>query len=135
MPEKVIKLEKYGASKDYLLAPELAFSIPVMVGNTGVVADANGRKIIKNGTPIGSSVNVLTNRSTVLQVTNTSALGSNTQGLLLATGGDIDVTDGEVSTTLLVFGFVDSSKLNDIGIVEEAKTALTKITFVNGGAY
>ena len=42
-----VKSKNYSNEKQILIAPELAFTIGCLVGNTGVVADANGRKIIK----------------------------------------------------------------------------------------
>ena len=49
MAESMIKNSSVGQSNSvaFLLQPETAFSVSVMVGNTGVSNDANGRKIIK----------------------------------------------------------------------------------------
>ena len=115
---------------DVLLNPDNAFEIGVQVGNTGVSADSNGRKIIKAGTPVGGTVSALETRNTVLSVTNTSSNGANAQGILRH---DVDVTNGNANATMIVRGEVDSSKCPTI--VAEAKTALTHIIFVNGGAY
>lgn len=115
---------------DVLLNPDNAFEIGVQVGNTGVSADSNGRKIIKAGTPVGGTVSALETRNTVLSVTNSSSNGANAQGVLRH---DVDVTNGNANATLIVRGEVDSSKCPTI--VAEAKTALTHIIFVNGGAY
>ena len=102
------------------------FTIPVQVTNTGVTADADGKKIIKAGTPIGGSTNVLENRNTVLVVAN----GSTAQGVILH---DVDVTAGQENATMVVAGYVD---LNKIAVadqpVADAKEALTKITFMKG---
>lgn len=119
-----------GPDLDVLLNPDNAFEIGVQVGNTGVSADSNGRKIIKAGTPVGGTVSALETRNTVLSVTNTSSNGANAQGVLRH---DVDVTNGNANATLIVRGEVDSSKCPTI--VAEAKTALTHIIFVNGGAY
>lgn len=115
---------------DVLLNPDNAFEIGVQVGNTGVSADSNGKKIIKAGTPVGGTVSALETRNTVLSVTNTSSNGANAQGVLRH---DVDVTNGNANATMIVRGEVDSSKCPTI--VTEAKTALTHIIFVNGGAY
>lgn len=119
-----------GPDLDVLLNPDNAFEIGVQVGNTGVSADSNGRKIIKAGTPVGGTVSALETRNTVLNVTNTSSNGANAQGVLRH---DVDVTNGNANATLIVRGEVDSSKCPTIAA--EAKTALTHIIFVNGGAY
>ena len=118
--------------KDVALNPDNLFEVAVLVNNTGVTADSNGRKIIKAGTPVGASTSVLEVRNTVLSVTNTSATGENAQGVLRH---DVDVTDATspavANATLIVRGEVDSSKCPTI--VAEAKATLTHIIFVNGG--
>lgn len=122
----LVKTTSYGTEKTILIAPELAFTIPVQVTNTGITADADGKKIIKAGTPIGGSTNVLENRNTVLVVAN----GSTAQGVILH---DVDVTAGQENATMVVAGYVD---LNKIAVadqpVTDAKAALTKITFMKG---
>ena len=124
----MVKKISYTTPKSILIAPELAYSIPVIVGNTGVSAGSDGRKIIKAGTAIGGDTSVLTNRQTVLKVTNDSTNGSKSQGIILH---DVDVTDGDANATMLVFGFVDLNKIETTAQpVTEAKTALTKITFM-----
>lgn len=127
----MVKRTIYDAPElDVLLNPDNAFQIGVQVGNAGVSADANGRKIIKAGTPVGGATSVLVTRNTVLTVTNTSANGANSQGVLRH---DVDVTNGNANATLIVRGEVDLSKCPTIEAT--AKTALTHIIFVNGGAY
>ena len=128
---QMVKRTTYEApSLDILLNPDNAFEIGVVVANTGVNADSNGRKIIKAGTPVGGTTSVLKTRNTVLTVANTSSNGANAQGVLRY---DVDVTDGNANATLIVRGEIDSSKCPTI--VTEAENALTHIIFVNGGAY
>jgi len=122
-------------NKDIRIAPELCFTMNVIVGNTGLTADSNGRKIIKAGTPIGSTTNVFENRQTVLNVTNTANAqtpaavdGKNSFGVAFE---DVDVTNGNQSTTMIVSGFVDLLKM-DVTPVSDAKTALSKIVFIKG---
>ena len=116
--------------KDVLLAPHLAFTIGVQVSNTGVAANENGEYIIPAGTPVGGLTSVLTDRSVVLTVANSSSNGANAQGVLR---NAVNVTNGTANAQLVVFGFVDESKCPTIDA--SAKTALTRITFVNGGKY
>lgn len=126
---QMVSKQTYSAPvKDVLLAPHLAFEIGVQVSNTGVANNSEGRKIIPAGTPLGATTSVLDVRSTVLQVTNTSQLGANSQGILRY---DVDVTNGNANATLIVGGYVDSSKCPSLE--STVKTALTRITFVNGG--
>ena len=121
-----VKSKTYSNEKQILIAPELAFSIGCLVGNTGVDADSNGRKIIKAGTPVGGTTSVLTNRQTVL-----TKGASNAQGVVLH---DVDVTNGDANATLVLAGYVDLYKLDSdvVSIVSDATATLTKITFLNG---
>lgn len=121
-----VKSQDYANEKQILIAPELAFTIGCLVGNTGVDADANGKKIIKAGTPVGGPTSVLTNRQAVL-IKDTNA----PQGVVLH---DVDVTDGDGRATLVVAGYVDLYKLDSdvVTLVTTATSALTKITFLNG---
>lgn len=115
---------------DVLLNPDNAFEISVQVGNTGLTADTDGKMIIKAGTPVGGTVNVLKTRNTVLSVTNTATTGENAQGVLRH---NVDVTNGTTNATLIVRGEVDASKCPTI--VSQAEEALVHIIFVNGGKY
>lgn len=121
-----VKTNSYANEKQILIAPELAFSIGCLVGNTGVEADANGKKIIKAGTPVGGSTSVLTNRQTVL-----TKGAENAQGVVLH---DVDVTDGDGRATLVIAGYVDLYKLDAdvVTIVNEAAKTLNRIVFLNG---
>lgn len=121
-----VKGKSYDNEKQILVAPELAFTIGCLVGNTGVAANAEGKKIIKAGTPVGGSVDVLTNRQTVL-----TKGAENAQGVVMH---DVDVTDGDGRATLVVSGYVDLYKLDSdvVTVVNSAKSTLTKITFLNG---
>lgn len=123
-----MKSTKYGADKNILIAPELAHTVGCIVGNTGVEANSEGRKIVKAGTPVGGTVDVLVERQTVLTTCNTADNGANAQGLLLH---DVDVTEGNANATLIVAGVVDTAKL-DVTIVDAAKNALTKIILQKG---
>ena len=117
--------------KDVVLNPDNLFEIGVQVGDTGVVANAEGKKIIPAGTPVGSSTaSPLKVRNTVLQVTNTSATGEYAYGVLRH---DVDVTNGTANATLVVRGEIDSSKCPVI--VAEAEEVLTHLIFLNGGSY
>lgn len=123
-----MKSTTYVSSVNILIAPELAHTIGCIVGNTGVSADSEGRKIIKAGTPVGGSTDVLENRQTVLSVTNSAESGATAQGIILH---DVDVTAGNANATLIVAGVVDTAKI-ETPIVASAKSALTKIIFQKG---
>ena len=132
---QMVKTTTYDApEKDILLNPDNAFEIGVLVDNTGVSANAEGRKIIPAGTPVGASTSALLTRNTVLSVTNSAETGANAQGVLRH---DVDVTNATAlapaNATMVVRGEVDASKCPTIA--SASATALVHIIFVNGGSY
>ena len=80
-----------------------------IVPELGVVADANGNKIVKAGTPFPSD-------------------NTNCKGYLLH---DVDVTQGDAPGTYIYEGSIDSSKLTEAGVnvSAEAKAATPRVTF------
>lgn len=106
-----------------LADPKTLFSLPCIVANTGVVADSDGKKILKAGTPISGDA---TNRATAF-VRETTA----PTAVLLH---DVDVTAGNANATALLFGFVDLALLDTTTaalITSGVKTALAgKVMFV-----
>ena len=113
-------------SKDIRLFPEVCVEIPCIVGDTGIAAGADGKKVIKAGTPVGSATNVFENRQTVL-----SADGKNAVGVLMH---DADVTAGQANVSVLIDGYVDLLKLDSdvVTAVNSAKATLTRIVFMKG---
>ena len=111
----------------------LGFAMPktalsVVVGGAGVVAGANGKKIIPAGTPLGGAEDTLANEQAVLVVDNTATA----QGIL---EHDIDVTSGKGNGTLVIWGFVNENRLGDVTVSTAAKTALKgKVTFFKRNA-
>lgn len=117
-----------GTTRKTILVDELnstAFSC--MVANTGVSADADGKKIVKAGTPISGD---LTARGTAFVKASTTEGVSNATGILLH---DVDVTDGTKNAQVVVFGFIDLTKLDaDVQalITAPVKSALKMVQFV-----
>lgn len=114
-----------------LASTNLQYSAPIMVANTGVEADAKGKKILKAGTPLSGS---LETRGTAFKKATTSTEGSSsTSNATVILLHDVDVTAGNANATALVFGFVDLNKIDSTTktLLDEAtKKALPKITFV-----
>lgn len=113
------------APKGILFAPELAVSVPVIVANTGLVADSNGKKILKAGTPLYGDLQA---RGTAFVSATDVEATSNAVGIILH---DTDVTAGNVNAQCLIFGFVDLTKV-DTGVVSAAAQAALKgkISFI-----
>lgn len=113
-----------GTNRKTILVDEFnSTALSCVVANTGVEADGNGRKIIKAGTPVTGD---LTDRNTPFTVDST---GANPAGVILH---DVDVTDGNANSQVVIFGFIDISKLDDdvVGIITAAAPKLTMIKLV-----
>ena len=80
-----------------------------VVPASGVESDANGKKIVKAGTPFPSN-------------------DTNCKGYLLH---DVDVTQGDAPGTYIYEGSIDSSKLTEteVTVSAEAKAATPRVTF------
>jgi hypothetical protein len=94
------------ANRINFLASSKVQAFTYQVSDAGVVADSNGRKIVKAGT--------------ILPKNDATAKG------ILYT--DVDVTNGPQPGSLIVEAYVLEARLHTAPSTE-AKTALTKITF------
>ena len=107
-----------------LLATNPYMAVGVVVSDSGLSADSNGKKILKAGTPVTGS---LEDRNTAFTKTATS----NAVGVLLH---DVDVTSGSNNAELLIFGFVNLKNLDsDVQSLIDStiKTALKgSVTFL-----
>lgn len=98
------KKETFGSSKEILLNDDYT-AIKVVVDDTDVVPNSDGKKIIKAGTPYPKD-------------------DATAQGILLY---DTDVTYGKRPTAMLVRGMVDTKKV--ILPTEAARKAMPQIKF------
>lgn len=116
------------ATKQILFATQPSMSVGVVVGNAGVSADSEGKKILKAGTPLKGSLEA---RGTAWTLSADSSGSNPAVGVLLH---DVDVTAGNENGTALIFGFVDLNKVDSSVttlITTAAKTALAgKVTFI-----
>lgn len=113
---------------DYLIAGHNSFALSCIVGNAGVDENADGRKIIKAGTPlyIGTGKNVYKDRFETLTVSGDVLSG--------IARHDIDVTDGNANDAILTQGYVEFYRLeSDVQAkVTAVESQLTEIKFVRG---
>lgn len=123
-----------GTTQKTILIDELnSTALSCMVANTDVTADANGKKIVKAGTPLAGSLLARGTAFTVAKDTAGSdgaAATSDAVGILLH---DVDVTAGTANAQVVIFGFVDVSKLEDSVVTKltaAAKDNLKMIQFV-----
>ena len=103
---------KYAAPGSYVV-------MPVTVTDTGIVADSDGRKIIQAGTPLESD------ESGTIRTDGDDAkacgTGAQAEGFLF---NEVDVTDGDVTGSMIIEGVVDGAKLPSMptGTVAALKT-------------
>lgn len=131
----MVKTTKYSNESDFLIAPELAFALSCTYANTGIVADSNGRKIIKAGTPVyvAKGKNILEDRTEKVIVSGTT--GSDANVLSGIARHTIDVTDGDVSDAILIAGYVDLYRLDSsvqTALTSTIKSGLSDIKFIKG---
>lgn len=93
-------------SRINFLASSKVQSFTTLVGDTGVAADANGKKIVRAGT--------------ILPANDATA-----KGILY---NDVDVTHGPQPGALIVEAYILEARLH-MAPSDEAKTALTEIKF------
>lgn len=121
-----IKTYSGAAPVQILLNPDLQFSLGVVVSNATSVT-VGDRKIVKAGTPISGDLNARTTAFTV----SVAGTATTCQGVLLH---DVDVTDGAANGTLLIFGFVNTNRLDSATqalLISEVKAALnSKVIFI-----
>lgn len=123
--------ESYNNVTQILFNVEHQVSVPIMVDASVVAsADPMGKKIAKAGTPLTGSLDARTTPFTAASAGSSSA-ASNAVGVLLH---DVDVTAGDENGTLLIFGFVNTARLDETTsgkLTEYVKAALPLIVFAN----
>lgn len=110
--------------KEILKFPDHYVNVAVTVDDTGISANADGRKIVPAGTIIGNGMLTDPTKKAKKAVTNTGV--SNAEGVLF---NDVDVTYGPAAGAMLVHGFIDLNKLPVAPTAEEI-AALKQITFL-----
>lgn len=115
---------KYTNKKEILKFPDHYVNLAVTVDDTGIVANADGRKIVPAGTIIGNGILNDITKLAKKAVTTTGV--SNAEGVLFY---DVDVTYGPAPGALLIHGFIDLGKIPTTPTPEEI-TALKQITFL-----
>ena len=111
-----------------LFAVEHQVSMSIVVDDANITAGSNGKKIVKAGTPLAGSLDARTTAFTKASSSGSPSV-SNAVGILLH---DVDVTAGENNGTLLIFGFVNTNRIDATTkalITAEVKAALPMIKF------
>ena len=124
-----IKKETYGSGNQILFAVEHQVSMGIVV-DQGVGITEGTKKIAKAGTPITGNLDARETAFTAAVSSGDTNKTSNAVGILLH---DVDVTVGDNNGTILLFGFVNTNRIDDktkAKITAEVKAALPMIKFV-----
>ena len=123
-----IKKETYGSGNQILFAVEHQVSIGVVVSKALGVAEGT-KKVVKAGTPLTGNLDARTTAFTAASA-GSSSEESNAVGVLLH---DVDVTTGDANGTLLLFGFVNTNRIDattKAKLTNIVKAAMPMIKFV-----
>ena len=112
-----------GAAKQVLGIVQGKVALSVIVNDAGITANANGKKIIPAGTPVGGDKSTLADEQAVLSKVDSDKV----QGIL---EHDVDVTSGQASGTLIIHGYINENRLPDgVSISETVKKAIPDVVF------
>lgn len=123
-----VRKETYGNTNQILFAVEHQVSMGVVVSKTLGVAEGT-KKVVKAGTPLTGNLDARTTAFTAATA-GSSTEASNAVGVLLH---DVDVTTGDANGTLLLFGFVNTNRIDattKAKLTDIVKAAMPMINFV-----
>lgn len=123
-----VRKETYGNTNQILFAVEHQVSMGVVVSKALGVAEGT-KKVVKAGTPLTGNLDVRTTAFTAATA-GSSTEASNAVGVLLH---DVDVTTGDANGTLLLFGFVNTNRVDattKAKLTDTVKKAMPMIKFV-----
>lgn len=123
-----VRKETYGNTNQILFAVEHQVSMGVVVSKALGVAEGT-KKVVKAGTPLTGDLDARTTAFTAATA-GSSTEASNAVGVLLH---DVDVTTGDANGTLLLFGFVNTNRVDattKAKLTDTVKAAMPMIKFV-----
>lgn len=123
-----VRKETYGNTNQILFAIEHQVSMGVVVSKSLGVAEGT-KKVVKAGTPLTGNLDARTTAFTAATA-GSSTEASNAVGVLLH---DVDVTTGDANGTLLLFGFVNTNRIDattKAKLTDTVKAAMPMIKFV-----
>ena len=123
-----VRKETYGNTNQILFAVEHQVSMGVVVSKALGVAEGT-KKVVKAGTPLTGNLDVRTTAFTAATA-DSSTEASDAVGVLLH---DVDVTTGDANGTLLLFGFVNTNRIDattKAKLTDTVKKAMPMIKFV-----
>lgn len=132
----MFETKNYTTPKTILVAPELAFSLPVVVTNTGIDADDNGKKILYAGTPIYGDITAR-NTAFVKATTSAGTAGVYTLTITTAFAADETITINGVTFTCKATESVEDNQFAGVDAAAQAtslKKMITSDKYTIGGS-
>lgn len=123
-----VRKETYGNTNQILFAVEHQVSVGVVVSEDIGVAEGT-KKVVKAGTPLAGKLDERTAAFTAATAGSPTE-ASDAVGVLLH---DVDVTTGNANGTLLLFGFVNTNRIDATTkgkLTNAVKEAMPMIKFV-----
>lgn len=123
-----VRKETYGNTNQILFAVEHQVSMGVVVSKALGVAEGT-KKVVKAGTPLTGNLDARTTAFTAATA-GSSTEASDAVGVLLH---DVDVTTGDANGMLLLFGFVNTNRIDattKAKLTDTVKKAMPMIKFV-----
>jgi hypothetical protein len=123
-----VRKETYGNTNQILFAVEHQVSMGVVVSKALGVAEGT-KKVVKAGTPLTGNLDARTTAFTAATA-GSSTEASDAVGVLLH---DVDVTTDDANGTLLLFGFVNTNRIDattKAKLTDTVKKAMPMIKFV-----
>lgn len=123
-----VRKETYGNTNQILFAVEHQVSMGVVVSKELGVAEGT-KKVVKAGTPLTGDLDARTTAFTAATAGSPTE-ASDAVGVLLH---DVDVTTGNANGTLLLFGFVNTNRIDattKAKLTDTVKAAMPMIKFV-----
>lgn len=112
----------YGNRTGILKFPDHYVGIAVLVDDTGIVANADGKKIVPAGTIVGGGF--LADES--VKAVKKNGLGLVSEGVLFS---DVDVTYGPANGTAIIHGYIKTGALPEAPHAD-AIASLKQIQFI-----
>lgn len=129
--------KQYTNKTEILKFPDHYVAIAITVDDTGVTANAEGKKIVKAGTIVGGTGganSVLANEAVKVTKHNTQSGATGTAGAAVDAEGvlfnDVDVTYGPAPGAMLIHGFIATGKLPEAPSADAVTALKSRIMFI-----
>lgn len=121
--------------KEILKFPDHYVNVAVTVDDTGIIANADGKKIVSAGTPVGGIGGAtLADPAKKVEKKNTQGAASGVAGAGVDAEGvlfnDVDVTYGPAPGAMLIHGFLNLDKLPEAPVADVVTALKGRIIFL-----